>query len=384
MTEAEWQKGYPLDQLKAFAEPFRQRHKPLVFGAFGLTKERDIAEAWSKNRMIWTGGPPQAVATFSHAKRDSEQQDFSQRSFVIPVGAVVVKAFAALSVDAGTKILKALQERAGDAAVVVEIFEEDAIAKECVAAAGLVYSASKISAGSEIKGVYTRVPFVPALPPEETATLRVLDPAFLSAKVHHAIAGELESAADSFAQHYSDYNKRKSWTAFALRGYSDDPTFIIKPSEMSKGWKEENAALLAASPVTTKAAPLFPATMKVVEGLGLPLDRVRFMRLRSKDGELSRHADITDREAGVQDGHVTRLHIPIKTSDAVMFYGWTARGEKIEVPFPERALCYLDQRKPHSVKNTDPALDRIHLVVDCFADAKLRKMIAKAETQAAA
>jgi len=380
---ADWQKGIALDRLKAFAEPFKLAHKPFVFGAFGLTKERDIADALDRNRCTWTGEPPQAVALFSFAKKPSEQSDFAQRQFTIPAGSVFIKAFAARDKASGVKVLESLKSKAEGRAIVAELFEEDRLARECAAAAAFTWQTTKISAGSELKGIYSTKPLgLAPLPPEELSALRVLKPKFLSADQHAAILKELDAFGDKFAQHYSDYNKRKSWTSFALRGYNDDPGFIIKPSEMSKTWKEENAALLAEKPRWTEAAKHFPAAKAVVESLGLPLDRVRFMRLRSKDGELSRHADITDREAGVQDGFVTRLHIPIKTSDAVTFFSWSARGEKLAFTFPERVLFYLDQRKPHAVVNKDPALDRVHMVIDCFADAKLRKLIAERERAA--
>jgi hypothetical protein len=381
---AGWQQGFELEHLRAFAAVFKERHKPLVFGAFGLTKERDIAEALAKKRLVWTGTPPEAVAIFSVTQKPSEQEDFAQRPFTILPGSVYVKSFAARSEQAGTKILDNICQRAktGSAQVVVEAFEEDSIARQCLKRAGLRWQTSKISAGSEIKGVYSAESLgMEALQPCDLATLSVLRRDFLSVSEHSAILKEAEDHVAEFAQHYSDYNKRKSWTAFAVHGYSDDPAFIIKPGEMARSWKEENAGLMKEPVRWTKAAKHFPVTRKVAERLGAKLDRVRFMRLRSKDGELSRHADITDREAGTADGFVTRLHIPIRTSADVMFYGWDARGQQMTTSFPERALCYLDQRKPHAVKNTDPSLDRIHLVVDCFADAKVRELISRSVTK---
>lgn len=386
MTMADWQHGFELDKLKAFAEPFKVRHKALVFGAFGLTKERDVAEALAKHRAIWTGGErPTAIALFAQSKADSEHHDFAQRPYVVPAGAVVIKAAAALDVAAGVKVLAALIERAQGAPVFAEIFEEDDITKQAALTAGLAYVSTKVSAGSEIKGVYVANldPPLEPLPPHEAATLLLLDREFLSVEEHAKIGAELAKADALFAQHYSDYNKRKSWTAFALRGYSEDPGFIIKPNEMSKGWKEEHPDLLTRRPGPTSAAAAFPATMAAVGRLAMATDRVRFMRLRSKDGELSRHADITDREAGLADGMITRLHIPIRTSDAVTFFGWSARGERLAHRFPPRSIFYLDQRKPHAVKNTDPTLDRVHLVVDCVSNATLRDGIARAAAPAA-
>lgn len=377
-----WQHGYPIEELRAFAEPFRQRHKPLVFGAFGLTKERDIAAALAEKRVIWTGKPPQAVALSSVLQHGSKQSDFAQRPIPLAAGSVYVRAFAALDPQAGAKLLGAIVEQAHDAPVWLEIFEEDEIAIEAIRIIGhFGYAASKIMAGSEIKGMYcTAAPPLPPLSAEDKATLLVLDPGFLSAETHTAIRAELTAFASYWAQHYSGYNKRKSWEAFALQGYDPDPGFIIKPAEMAKAWKDENPDKLAARPQRTGAADHFPATLKAIAGLGSlkEFDRVRFMRLRAKGGELSRHADITDRDAGTADGMICRLHIPISTSPAVRFYGWTERGQRLETGFPERALCYLDQRKPHAVTNSDPALDRVHLVVDCIASAALRARLAAA------
>ena len=97
----EWQKGIDIESLRAFAEPFKRRQKPLVFGAFGLIKERDIAEYLASKRAVWTGSPPQAVALFSIAKAASEQQDFAQRRLAIPKGAVIIRGFAALDIESG-------------------------------------------------------------------------------------------------------------------------------------------------------------------------------------------------------------------------------------------------------------------------------------------
>lgn len=374
---AEWQKGFDLPFLKSFGILFKSRHKPHVYGAFGLTKERDVAEAISKNRLLWKGSPPavEAALIFSVLKSTSQQSDFTQRSITIPAGAVSVKALACTTADAGRDVLEALKARS-QRQIWVEIFEEDDLAKKAVALAGLEYAFTKISAGSEIKGMYATGPVsARELPPEEQATQLVIKPDWLSPKEHAVVLAELAAYGDHFAQHYSDYNKRKSWTSFAIRGFSDDPTDIVKPAEMSKAWKDANADRLGDRPRWTDAAEHFPETRELVERLGVKLDRVRFMRLRSKNGELSRHADITDREAGIADGFVTRLHVPIITSKAVTFYGWDSRGNLAEQSFPERALCYLDQRKPHAVKNTDPSLDRTHLVIDAFADDKVRRMI---------
>src|SRR5262245_28634265 len=316
---ADWQKGFDLDRLRAFAAPFKAAHKPLIFGAFGLINERDIADALARTRVVWTGDPPQAVALFSIRKAAGDiGADFTQRAIAAGPGDVVVKGFAAFDVGSGAKVLRAIEKRAGDAQIWLEIFEEDPISKQAAGEAGFGYVTTKIAAGSEIKGVYARRPQAMVLAPADRATLEILDRDFLTVAEHTAIKDELARFADYWAQHYSNYNKRKSWQAFALRGYDDDPAFIIKPAEMAKAWKAENARRLADRPRMTKASEHFPATLSACARIAQPMgcDRIRFMRLSAKGGELGRHADITDRDAGTADGMIMRLHIPITTSPA--------------------------------------------------------------------
>jgi Aspartyl/Asparaginyl beta-hydroxylase len=114
---------------------------------------------------------------------------------------------------------------------------------------------------------------------------------------------------------------------------------------------------------------------RILAGRGA--DRIRFMKL-APGGELARHADITNRDAGLADGRLARLHLPIQISDAVIMHGWDKRGGHFETRFPVGALCYLDQRGPHRVENRNPAAERIHLVVDMHAGAALRDQIAAA------
>src|SRR5690606_6752563 len=124
---------------------------------------------------------------------------------------------------------------------------------------------TKVTASSDLKGLWLSAPTgglarrPDPLDPADEPGVKVLLPEWLSGETHAAILAELagyEAAQDeAFAQHYSSYNKRHSWTAFALHGYSSgEPDFIIKPAEMSKGWKAENPSRLGAECEPTKAA----------------------------------------------------------------------------------------------------------------------------------
>jgi Aspartyl/Asparaginyl beta-hydroxylase len=384
----EWQRGYDLDYLRGFAKLFASRHKPLVFGAFGLVKERDVADALAANALVWSRDRASGIACAAIGKAlraPGHFTDFAGREFIVPIGDVRLSAFACADAAEGRKVLDALIARAAQSTLWLEVFEEDATAREAIALVpGLSYVATKIAAGSEVKGIYASHPVAAApLHKAEAASLVVIRRDFLPHHARTKILAEVAAYADAikaepWAQHYSGYNKRHSWTAFALRGYDPtDPGFIIKPAEMSQAWKAENPGRLGAKPLWTQAREAFPSAMRAIaDAIGSrECDRIRLMRL-APGGELSRHADITDRDAGLADGRIARLHIPIKTTALVAMHGWDKRGQHVETRFPEGALCYLDQRGPHRVENRDKTADRVHLVIDVRSDAGIRDMIA--------
>ena len=88
------------------------------------------------------------------------------------------------------------------------------------------------------------------------------------------------------------------------------------------------------------------------------LESVRFLRL-SAGSTIREH-----RDPGlcVEEG-VFRLHVPVRTSDAVEF---RVGGELVRMD--EGECWYVNFDLPHSVSNPGPS-DRVHLVVDGIADA---------------
>ena len=263
------------------------------------------------------------------------------------------------------------------APLLLEIFDEDIEVRNLVEQLGFKYITSKIAASSDIKGIYASgVTIDYKLQSGEDVNIKELSNQFLTDAELEQIKTELQTFT-SWADHYSSYNKRQSWSAFALRGYkAEDPNFIIKPNEMSQKWKLENVNMLTETSAWTTAVDKFPITQKIVQSkfAGSVPDRVRFMRLTKGKGELSRHADITDREAGVQEGRVVRLHIPIYTNPNVIFNSWTHKGERTEANMSEGSLWYLDVRKPHTAVNHGEE-DRVHLVMDFFASRELSNFI---------
>ena len=358
---ADWTKGYPLAELKEAAAVFARAHKPHVYGAFGLVKDRDIASArdsggffcnHSADRMV-------AVAIAHRLTRDSTHHDYAGRSIYIPRATMYVKSIAGDNVAEVVALLSRMKKP-----VAVEIFEEDPIAKLALSEMGFAYLGTKVMAGSEIKGLYILGNMFRKSYPAEPSLKRVKNK-YISDGLLASIRGELARGDKFFEQHYSSYNKRKSWSAFSLRGFKpDDFRFIIKPAEMSRSWKEENPGWDKWECHDTKLAKLFPSVWTALDDIPCGgFERIRFMRLAEKKGELSRHADITDRAAGLEPGRVARLHIPIYTSPLVKFRSWDERGRFLEASMEAGSLWYLDTRKPHSVVNEGDVV-RVHLVAD--------------------
>jgi len=173
----------------------------------------------------------------------------------------------------------------------------------------------------------------------------------------------------TFTNHYSNYNKDKSWSALSLRGYSPDASFITKPIEMSDKWKEENKDKefhMQDTPLFKK----FPEVRELLKQYGDKIHRVRFMRLSPGGGELERHTDQVDPDSGGSLGKLARLHYPIKTNKDVIFTVWHTDGIPKKVHMKKGECWFLDTRKPHMAINGGDE-ERIHLVVDIETEKEL-------------
>jgi hypothetical protein len=378
-----WSRGFDLDFLKELAAVYRAAFKPHSYGAFGIPKERDVADALAAREIAWTRDPAGkiiGVATFRLCSRPQPHEDFSGRRATMRPGDLFIRSVAG-SKEGVAKLIGALMVRAGADAVWVEAHVEILETVAVLASFEFEPVLTKVSASSDLKGLYLageRTGRLPRpLPPADAPGVKVLRPGIITEEERDLVLGELEAYGDHFAQHYSSYNKRQSWSAFALHGYAfAEPDFIIKPAEMSKGWKAENPGRLEEPCGPTKAAEHFPGTLRLLERIPLAgVQRVRFMRLSGGGGELTRHADITDPEAGTADGKIARLHIPIRTNPGCLFRSWTLSGEEVRLHMPERGLSYIDTRKPHAVINPE-AVERIHLVIDAVSCPELREWLA--------
>ena len=182
---------------------------------------------------------------------------------------------------------------------------------------------------------------------------------------------------DDFANHYSNYNKGNTWKGMVVRGYGGLVDFIVKPAEMVNSWKKENKEKMDWKVKDTPLRKQLPAVEKFADILGdYEHERIRILMLKEGEGELERHTDRQDVEAGIGDGQWARLHFPLQTNPKVEFKQWNADGTSTKCKMGEGELWYLDMRKPHTAVNFGEQ-DRYHLIIDVKSDQRLRDWLVR-------
>ncbi len=392
MTDAsspDWAHGLDVKFLKSIAQLFRS-YKPYAMGRFSIPNEAEIARAISSNSgyVVAVGDKPLGFMIASIAQRDSVRRDFAGRALYVKQGDFSIQHLAFADELPAHILQDHLLQYAGNRSVWALIHAENRAKIRMMESLGFQVIGTKIGASSEMHSILLRSnrPAIRLPEPLDAAhrpSLAMLSERFITEQELSDIRAEIARGVE-WADHYSSYNLRHSWSAISLRGYSDDPSFIIKPAEMSKKWREAHWAMLSAPVRDTPLMARFPTVAAVCSRLGTDLQRVRFMRVRAEDGGLSRHADITDREAGPMPGQIARLHIPINSEPVCRFQAWNLAGEKLQAHLPERSLWYLDTRKPHAVSNAGADHDRIHLVIDAVSTEALCRWIAASQEEPAA
>jgi hypothetical protein len=388
-TAPAWARGYPIEELREITDLFRQHDGGLPLGAFTRVRETHVADWLARGQLIqWRDYDDslRTVAVVSTAKAWRGITDFAGRVPArIPPGEGYVARMACRPGDeeALGRFVGGLRPYA------VEIWQEHPAERAVVEALGLNPLAVKVRASSELRGVYGTPPARP-YPREQQATLTrlPLDGEWLSrhAEALAARIRDLERSGllGTYADHYSSYNRGHAWSALSLRGYADDAGFIVKPAEMSRAWKAAHPGMLGA-PLrdTWLRGALLPHVEPVLAVLGGRPHRIRLMRLEPGGGELTRHADITDPDAGVGPGQTLRIHIPLVTNPAVEFTMWQLDGTQIAAHMPIGTAWYLDTRKPHRAVNGGTA-PRLHLVADIESSPDLLRLLCSDEASEAA
>lgn len=376
MTSA-WQHGHDLTYLKSLTALFDSQRQHTL-GRHEIPNEANIADALHDRRCVVIDTPPSALCTYRILKKDVDRWDFTGRRFVTLRSGDCIIDHIATDRPMTTQTLDRLTAIAGHRTTWLRPLSHQTDIIESAISLGYQHAMTHIAASSDIRQIMVRAtrsndwPLIPTADRADLATLTQIGN--ISTDDLDAMRREVTHLTD-WADHYSQYNLRKSWSAISLQGFSIDPTDIIKPSDMSQSWKRDNTLRLLDTVVETTAAQHTPHIMHTVRSLGWNTERIRLMRLRATDGGLSRHADIVDRQAGTADGYIARLHIPLQTSPECQFTGWQADGRQITRHLTAGSLWYLDIRKPHAVTNIGSTIDRIHLVIDIKADSRLRTLL---------
>jgi len=377
MSAPAWARGHEVSDLKAITRMVARHEEGMIHSAFGRYSEVDAVGDLEAGRLrlgpFDAAGEPAWLISTRSQKRPQRVRDFTGgQRLALPPGALSVAriAWQEGNLEGLLLELRYLRPHA------LQLWQEHVQHRGVAAALGLQLGAVKIAASSEIRGVYVPPALAPAPYPRHQsiglARLPIPIPLGQIAALLEQIRG-LE-----YAQHYSSYNARGSWTALALRGFYDEPERIEKPSEMSKGWKAAHAEELELNVRDTPLRGRLSAAEPILAALPCQgLERVRLMALDPGGGELTRHADITDPDAGAEPGKVLRLHVPLITNDQVRFTGWDLEGRRHAGTMARGGVYYLDTRKPHTAHNGG-ASPRIHLVADVIANAETAEALAGA------
>ena len=362
----EWQHGIDLDVLLAI-ESLYEKYNTYTDSPFKQIKKNNIAEALHNGdlKVLYRNGAP-VSSHFSHRAKVCSPIYMCGDTLI----GEKIKNDLTLSCFAGEKQwhLERLRDYKFDNAW-LQVWAEDKEANDLAIEAGFTYVFGKITTFGEIISMYFRDsvntfykrehPYIH--PAEKKNIFKLAD---VPSQYIQSIRSKIENMDIRYVIHYSKYNQKDSWSAISLRGYSDDPGFIEKPSVMNKKWKEDNADKVFELQ-NTVMHDHFPEVNHLIASLGIdgPLHRVRFMRLTPGNGELSRHTDQVDSDMGVKIGRLARIHFPIMTNDDVVFTSWNYDGSKTDVNMKENECWYLDIRKPHKAINQGTT-ERIHLVID--------------------
>jgi hypothetical protein len=185
-------------------------------------------------------------------------------------------------------------------------------------------------------------------------------------KILSSIANYLDTL--NFYKVKTKYTKGDDWTAISLKGYSSDPLDVTKPGVLKTKVKSDSKLQWTD---LHKASELKPI-VEMLDKLPCDFERVRFMKLKAGK-VIKKHSDKIDKDIGIDDGNIVRIHIPIRTNDLVTFSMW---DKKIKEDFKLNVghFYYTDVRKPHAVENLSD-VDRIHLVMDCYMNDDVRSWI---------
>lgn len=353
-----WQHGIDIEILKSHEKRY-EKYNAYSLSPFAQVKKNNIAQ-WMNDREFLTDSNGRSY-TKKTAKVNTSINMHGD-TFIARVykGDIIIKNVSDFPLDIYFSPTKNYW---------LHVWAEDTYANEWALASGFVYIGGKITTFGEIYSIYLKAsneesifgiddPRIVKVDPVEYIDVKKLGDFKLPKEVFEQI-----KTIDSYQNHYSNYNKKKSWSALALRGYSNDPLMIEKPIEMNDRWHENHEG----QTFELQNTPLmdhFPELRDTIASYrDVKFHRIRLMKLTPGGGELTRHTDQVDPESYNTIGGLIRLHLPIVTNPNVDFTVWSVRGEEKIVNMKVGEIWMLDTRKPHRVINNG-TIDRIHLVID--------------------
>jgi len=368
-----WQHGYELDYLKSLEKLYDDYNK-YSLSPFSAYKKNNIAQDLHEGNIVFEGEGSYTYRLTKVRRPITMYQD-------VVIGTKEKDDVVITNLRGTDKFIvnfcEGIQTNQSNA-VWVFIWEEDNQTKSIIEKY-FTKVGSKITSFGEIFGVYfkdAKNTLFSREHPNIDATHNIAITKICDANIEliESIKTKLESLNIEFQNHYSNYNKGKSWSAISLRGYTPDIMRIEKPIEMNDKWKEEHKNEHFELQ-DTYLREVFPEVNQLIGRFGLQeVHRIRFMSLTPGGGELSRHTDQVDPDSGGSIGKLARLHFPIVTNDKVEFNVWEPNGNKKSVNMKVGECWFLDTRKPHMVVNNGNE-KRIHLVIDVVTNEKLREHI---------
>lgn len=372
MTEMKaWQHGYELDYLKELAKRY-ERYNSYTDSPFAQFKKNNIAEG------LHTKSFKELDDSFLSVNIAKVRSKISMHGDTV-IGYKEPGDVIFTNISDHTEFAQKYIDKFTDKNCWLFGWAEDDEFRKFAESSDFKYVGCKITTFAEIYSVYFRdssMSFEDRIHPkilgEETINICKCKFGVIDAS---KIREELSQVEMDYTQHYSNYNKKGAWSAISLRGYRPDPSFIAKPVEMSKKWKEENDTWEEWECEDTPLREKFPYVNEILSLIPTDrIERIRFMSLAPGGGELSRHTDQVDPYLGVTDGKMMRLHIPVITNPDMEFTSWSMHGIKNLVNMKEGDMWYLDIRKPHMAVNNGEKT-RIHLVVDIEANDSCRRLL---------
>jgi hypothetical protein len=354
---------------RAVCRFFERYAKRYSAGAFATPQAAEVELAAERGLLYrWPEeGDPQIMG-MAVVGKGTWRRDFTGRKYLLPHGSLNLVMLARLP-GADLPDLSRFDN--------VYAYQEDLALATALRAQGRAPRAVSISASSQITTCWGRDGDQFPYGAHDLATLSEL-PLFVPDDLREAVLAEIDGLA-MWKDDYPYYNRDGSWSAASLRGWKkDDPSWGIKPSEMSRAWWADHpeAKALKECQWTVLAARL-PATVALLDSVEWwrRFERIRLLKLSGRGGQggkLLRHTDITDRAAGTRNGHISRFHIPLVSHPDVRTVAWDLEGRAQSANLEPWRLYYLDQRKPHMVLNPS-SVERVHLVVDVVSDETVRR-----------